>query len=393
MNELKRTSRECVNVSGCLAGGTRAHRRCKSLVAAALVAAVASAGISISARAEHAGAVRIMTQNMDEGTDFTELVAATTPAAFVAAVTTTYQNIVATKPAERAAAIAHEIAREQPDIIGLQEASILRTGAVAPATNVQSDLLQSLLDNLSQLGQHYSVVAIVPGLDAEAPSTLGFDVRLTTQDAILVRSDGASITFANNHTQHYLTNLVAKTPVGAITLPRGWASIDVTIGGRTFRFVTTHLDTPHPDTLAAIQLAQVKELIPAAGNTTLPVVFSGDFNATADSATDPTFATYQAVINAGFVDAWLTKRWRDPGFTCCQAPNLLNPSSSLNHRIDLILFRGAFGITDIHLIGNNSSDRTASGLWPSDHAGVVATLNIPDTGSFRLTAGTPHLQK
>ena len=55
-----------------------------------------------------------------------------------------------------------------------------------------------------------------------------------------------------------------------------------------------------------------------------------------------------------------------------------NPSSSLNHRIDLILFRGAFGITDIHLIGNNSSDRTASGLWPSDHAGVVATLNIPE---------------
>jgi len=86
-----------------------------------------------------------MTQNMDEGTDFTELVAAQTPAAFVAAVTTTYQNIMASKPAERAAAIAHEIAREQPDIIGLQEASILRTGAVAPATTVHCCSLCSII--------------------------------------------------------------------------------------------------------------------------------------------------------------------------------------------------------------------------------------------------------
>ena len=320
------------------------------------------------------GVVRIMTQNMDEGTGFQELLAAQSPGEFVAAVTTTYQNILATKPAERAAAIAREIAREAPDIVGLQEASILRTGAVAPATVVKSDLLQSLLDELGRLGEHYSVAAIVPGLDAEAPSTLGFDVRLTTQDAILVRRghDGDRIRVANNHAQHYLTNFVVPTAIGPITLPRGWASIDATIDGRSFRFVSTHLDTT-----AAVQLAQVKELLLAAGSTTLPVVFSGDFNATADSGLDPTFATYQAVINAGFVEAWQQKRAPDPGFTCCQASNLLNPTSSLDHRIDLVLLRGAFGIPDIHLIGNKPGDRTASGLWPSDHAGVVATLRIP----------------
>ena len=50
--------------------------------------------------------VRVMTQNMDEGTDFLELAAAHTAAEFVAAVTTTYNNILATKPAERAAAMA-----------------------------------------------------------------------------------------------------------------------------------------------------------------------------------------------------------------------------------------------------------------------------------------------
>jgi endonuclease/exonuclease/phosphatase family metal-dependent hydrolase len=353
-------------------------RRCKraDLLATVLAVLAILCGVPASGRADDA-VVRIMTQNMDEGTGFQELIAAQSPGDFVAAVTTTYQNILATKPAERAAAIAREIAREEPDIVGLQEASIVRTGAAAPATVVKSDLLQSLLDELGRLGEHYSVAAIVPGLDAEAPSTLGFHVRLTTQDAILVRQghDGDRILVANNHAQHYLTNLVTPTAIGPITLPRGWASIDVTIDNRSFRFVSTHLDTT-----AAVQLAQVKELILAAGSTTLPVVFSGDFNATADTGLDPTFATYQTVINAGFTEAWPQKRAPDPGFTCCQAPNLLNTTSLLNHRIDLILLRGAFGIADIHLIGNKPADRTASGLWPSDHAGVVATLRIPGPG-------------
>ncbi|MEU6069315.1 MULTISPECIES: hypothetical protein [Streptomyces] len=34
---------------------------------------------------------------------------------------------------------------------------------------------------------------------------------------------------------------------------------------------------------------------------------------------------------------------------------------------------------NIHLVGNEQSDRTPSGLWPSDHAGIVATLRVPKT--------------
>ena len=72
--------------------------------------------------------------------------------------------------------------------------------------------------------------------------------------------------------------------------------------------------------------------------------------------------------SAGFTDAWRSKRSPDPGFTCCQAENLLNPTPLLNRRIDLVLFRGGFGVADISLIGNRPADRTSSGLWPSDHA-------------------------
>jgi endonuclease/exonuclease/phosphatase family metal-dependent hydrolase len=317
--------------------------------------------------------IRVMTYNVDEGTDFQELAAAHSPAEFIAAVGTTYMNILATKPAERAAAMAREIAREHPDLVGLQEASILRTVS-GSVTTVQSNLLQLLLGELAKLGQQYDVVAIVPGLDATAPSPLGFAVRLTTQDAIIARTDlpPSDFKLSNIQVQHFATSLIFPSAVGPINFTRGWASVDVKVRDRKFRFVTTHLEVVPP-----IQLAQAGELLQTAANTTLPVVFAGDFNATADTSLDPTFATYQSIINAGFVDAWRKTRSLGPGFTCCQAPNLLNAISALSHRSDLILFRGAFDVADIDLIGNRPEDRTPSGLWPSDHAGVVATLLIP----------------
>jgi endonuclease/exonuclease/phosphatase family metal-dependent hydrolase len=334
-----------------------------------------SIGVPTPAAADE-GNIRIMTQNMDEGTNFNELLAATSPGAFVAAVTATYQNILATRPAERAATIAREIAREHPDIVGLQEASILRTGPVAPATTVKSDLLQSLQDELEKLGEHYRIAAIVPGLDAEAPSTLGFDVRLTTQDAILVRHEHliGNFRLSNNQVQRYLAGLTVPTALGVtITLPRGWASFDITVGSRTMRFVTTHLDVTAP-----VSLLQIKELIAsAAGDTTLPVVLSGDFNAVADNTADPTHATYKAAIDAGFTDAWLKARMADPGFACCQNPNLGNATTGLNQRIDLVLLRGIASVSDVRLVGNKPSDKTPSGLWPSDHAGLAMTLRIP----------------
>jgi hypothetical protein len=259
--------------------------------------------------------------------------------------------------------------------VALQEASVLRTGTGGPATTVRSDLLQALVDALADLGQPYRVVAILPGSDAQAPSLLGFDVRLTTQDAILVRDEPDSLTWSNLQIQQFGVIASGVTFAGPFMIPQGWASIDVTYRGRSFRFATTHLNAVSPP----IELAQASELVRTADATTLPVIFAGDFNATADSPLDPSFPAYQVIINAGFADAWAIKRAPDPGFTCCQAPDVLNPTSLLNHRIDLILFRGGFGVADISLVGNTPADRSPSGLWPSDHAGVVATLRIPDS--------------
>jgi hypothetical protein len=61
-----------------------------------------------------AGPFTIMTQNMDEGTDYSALLTAQSQSAFLAAVTQTYNQIAATQPAVRATAMAQEIASVQP---------------------------------------------------------------------------------------------------------------------------------------------------------------------------------------------------------------------------------------------------------------------------------------
>lgn len=77
------------------------------------------------------------------------------------------------------------------------------------------------------------------------------------------------------------------------------------------------------------------------------------------------------------MDAWNVARPGEDGFTCCQAEDLLNPLSLANERIDLVLFRGAFGVMAADILGEDPGDRTESGLWPSDHAGVSARLRLP----------------
>jgi endonuclease/exonuclease/phosphatase family metal-dependent hydrolase len=350
------------------------------LVAVATLASLAICAFGSVAHADdwEDGNIRIMTQNMYQGTNFTEVVSATTAAEFLAAVTTTLQNIQATKPAERATTLAREIVANQPDLVALQEPAILRTGSgTTPATDVISDQIELLLAALTDLGQPYNAVAIVPHLDAEAPSNLGFDVRVTSRTIIIARAS-TNATLSNFQVQQFLINRKYPTAVGVTVIdPRGWASVDVQLEDRAFRLVTTHLDTTTPTPpVAAIQQAQAIELLQSAGATTLPILYAADFNASANNPQDPSFPTYQLMINSGLVDGWLQRRPTDPGFTCCQDQTLLNPNSKLNQRIDLVLLRGNISVRDIKLVGNQKSDRTPSGLWPADHAGIVATLNI-----------------
>jgi endonuclease/exonuclease/phosphatase family metal-dependent hydrolase len=154
--------------------------------------------------------------------------------------------------------------------------------------------------------------------------------------------------------------------------------VDVRSQGHAFRFATSHLDSNS----GATQQAQANEFLAGPGDTPLPLVWVGDFNSDADgtpiTGVPPATATYGSIIAAGFEDTWATKHPSDPGLTCCQDSDLLNSTSGLTERIDLVLTRGAISAEEASMVGDDPADRLPSGLWPSDHAGVVVSLELED---------------
>jgi endonuclease/exonuclease/phosphatase family metal-dependent hydrolase len=144
--------------------------------------------------------------------------------------------------------------------------------------------------------------------------------------------------------------------------------VDVRVRGKLARIVNTHLEE---EFFGLIQFVQAEELLTGPFRTHLPVIVLGDFNASESST------TYKNILKAGFKDSWPLIHPGDPGFSCCQDEDLLNLTSQLKERIDLVLFRGnQINVHDIKLVGAHSFNRIPSGHWPSDHAGVVAKLSI-----------------
>ena len=323
-----------------------------------------------------------MTRNMDAGSDFGFITSATTPLGLIIGVTETYQEVVQSNIPERAQGIAAEIEAQKPDLVGLQEVTTLRVGPFGgPATSVVADQLQSLLAALSALGLHYAPVAVQQNADVEAPavdqSFNFFDVRLTDFDVMLARTDlpVSEFQLEDVQAQHYAATLGFPSVLGtSIPFPRGWIATDVKLRGKEYRAVTTHLESFNLD----IQAAQALELVNGPVISDLPVVLAGDLNSDADNPDPAQSPAYHILVNAGFLDLWTAVHPGDSGFTWpLHGEDPPTAASSPNQRIDIILTRGdQIADRSAVLVGNTSTDLTASGLWPSDHAGVVGSFTL-----------------
>jgi endonuclease/exonuclease/phosphatase family metal-dependent hydrolase len=151
-------------------------------------------------------------------------------------------------------------------------------------------------------------------------------------------------------------------------IPRGYVAIDATLAAhRAYRFVNTHWE---PDDLV-VQRAQAEELVATLTGAMLPVTLVGDLNSPA-----PTGSTYQALASQGFVDVWTRNRRRGTGAGCTfpHAPDLRNEAITLNQRIDFLFVRNSVDAAFVTAWGGALADRTPSGLWPSDHAAVIAEI-------------------
>jgi endonuclease/exonuclease/phosphatase family metal-dependent hydrolase len=198
------------------------------------------------------------------------------------------------------------------------------------------------------------------------------DIRLTSHDVILAKRGEVEVhdaSFAN-----FAGASMVPTVLGPFTLKASWVAADVTVNSRSFRFVTTHLKPFDP----FVRADQAAELVASGGPAAAsedPVVLVGDVNSDPDDQA-PQGTAFDVLAGADFADTWVQANGEAPGFTHGFGELLDDPSSAgFDTRIDHVLTRGAEApASRAQLTGRDADNRTPSGLWPSDHAGVITTL-------------------
>lgn len=307
----------------------------------------------------------VATYNLYLGADLTVVFGVTDPADLARRAREVHDQVDATDFPQRAAAIARVLVREQVDVVGLQEVArwsrVVAGGDGATHTEVWLDFLDELRAALVSAGEEYDVHACTANFWGGAQVPGVGEMSVLGHNAILVRR-GSGVRVIGERTGDFTRTLDIATPMHELVLrvARSWGWVDAEVGGRPFRFVNAHLEAWD----AQVRDAQRDELLEVVGDPGCAVVLVGDFNATPEAVGMP----------AEYVDAWVAGGDEGPGLTSGQAADLRG-EDALATRIDYVWVRGA-EVAGCRVVGNRPGDRTATGLWPSDHAAVVADLDL-----------------
>jgi endonuclease/exonuclease/phosphatase family metal-dependent hydrolase len=322
-----------------------------------LAVAVTLTAAAVFAPAAEAKNVTVMTRNLFLGADLIPL--ATAPAdQFQHQASLVFDSVAATDPNGRMKLVAGEIAKAKPDLVGLQEVSLWRTGA-PPASHVVYDYTATIMKELGRRHAHYRLVTLKRGFNVEGPTDRGTDIRLTLGDAILARK-GVKVSHVRSAVfKKQLT--IATNGVGPVQATRGYNELDARIGKLRFHFVNTHLEAYSPD----IRLAQAKELVAGPLKSKLKTVLVGDLNSGPDLASPADRPPYKAIAAAGF------KPERTAKDSCCFGDSL--NAGGWDHNVDWIMAKPKVELVRSSLTG---TETTAAGVHPSDHGGVVSTLRF-----------------
>lgn len=352
-----------------------------ALTALAAVAPVAEAAKKGKAKKGNAN-VTVMTRNLYLGTDLIPIAASPNIDAFKANATAGFNQVKATNFPARSKLIAKEVKRTKPDLIGLQEAALWRTGpsdgSTSPnATKVEFDYVKLLTKALKQQGLNYSVGRVTNEADIEGPTSGNFDVRLTMRDVVLVNKDRKGLKVTGKGGKNFTARIPFPTAAGTFNVLRGYAYVNAKLNGKAFRFVDTHLEAY----LDTTRTAQAQELVSAAGPVKgSRVIVVGDMNSDPNNAGGSPPTAYNALIAGGLKDTWPALYPTKTGYECClKTDSLTDPPSPspFDHRIDQIFSKGKVRPLSAKIVGTNpANSRTKSGLWASDHGGVVTKLKL-----------------
>lgn len=404
----------------------------KSLITALVLLFV---GAAISPVQASESEFKVMTRNLYLGADVA--IAMELLPDFPAATQFMWDQMRQTDFEKRSKLFVQEIKTEDPDVIGLQEATkwYCKTGVFSKPVTV-FDFVEILISDLSSAGLTYEIarsgenkavnvgfeIAPIPLLtsaqDDELFSTLfgqssaycGFEIA----DVLLVKKSLSSEILAVGTTEYEAKYTIIPT---VMSIYRGYSWADIKINKKPIRFVTTHLESSFSPDKKPVAKIQADQLIADLADTKIPVVLLGDFNSDPrdprgneslnpglqPSANESCQAqvsnpigssalnacnAYWTIVQNKFIDAgpdaqdptnytWgLSALLSGPDSARAGAAKQLGNAAGFTDRLDYIFTKGAIEVINSEIIGNASI-----GPWASDHAGLVATLDVGSMAS------------
>lgn len=340
----------------------------------------------------------------------------------------------------RAPKLAREAAQDRPEIIGVQEATIWyckkdlfsqkvevfnfldRFIAATKETGVGYSLATA--NGVNAFNPGYSIAAIPYVTKVRDPETFnpifGQDTAscgFTIGDALLVRDDVKDSIIQVGNSEYDATYSIVPT---LMTIYRGYTWADFKVQGSVVRLITTHLESIWDENKIPNSALQAQQLVADLKDAKMPIIIMGDFNAdyrdprpasdpnpglqpvVSDTCPTPGGAkcnAYRTMVEAGFENA--SPDAKNPRYFTWGATALLNGPDKLRvksakefgnqygftDRLDYIFTKNVYATVSSKIIGNVWPD--GSSIWDcgtdkcfaTDHAGVVATLELPRSSS------------
>ena len=386
------------------------------------------------AKAEEPYQLTVMSRNIYLGADVG--VALELIPNFPAAAQFMWDQVKKTDFTKRANKLAAEAALDKPALIGIQEATTwyckknlwsekvavfdFLTQFIKATQATETSYSLASFDGVDAFNPGYSIAAIPYLTKVEDPDlflslfgSTSAACGFTIGDAILVRDDLKKNIVQVGNTEYDATYSIVPT---IMTIYRGYTWVDFKVNGSLVRVISTHLESIWDENKVPNSALQAAQLIEDLKGAKMPLIVMGDFNADprdprAESEPNPGLQpviseacptsgiascnAYKAMIDAGFTNA--SPDATDPRYFTWGASALLNgPDSNrievakefgnqygFTDRLDYIFTKNVYATVSSKLIGNIYPD--GSSIWDcgdeqcfaSDHAGLVATIEIP----------------
>jgi endonuclease/exonuclease/phosphatase family metal-dependent hydrolase len=359
--------------------------------------------------------IKVMTQNQYLGADLAPVIAAT-EAEYPYAIVNALQAIAINNIPERAASLAESIADRQPHLVALQEVYAFGCTSLVPGYDACAVFGGAFNDHLAlteaalaDMGSDYKVVAVLqnmtipalpvflPGIGTPDDPVPAMVISVVDRDVILARGDVESSAVAIPCVSvipgvdpkpgpggigcHYTAVADVETPLGDITVERGFIAVNATVNDADYLFVNSHLEIRQlGDSFDSLflQPLQAMELTMALSNFVPDrdrrTILAGDFNSAPTDVHPIGWPTPYQQLSVPFFDTWKLRPGKSSGLTCCEAADLLNDPSSHDRRIDIVFANPTPAKVKSNVMDAKLEDKTASGLWPSDHASVITEL-------------------